>query len=100
MRAAVVTQKHSARQATKKTSATLIDQGLFWAQIRKYQLTKTYRELGDLDWITEEKNALRENEKTVANNHNDPLPPKPSAFRRMSTALGWSKPRPTTVPVQ
>jgi hypothetical protein len=51
MRAAVVTQKHSARQATKKTSATLIDQGLFWAQIRKYQLTKTYRDLGDL--ITE-----------------------------------------------
>ena len=95
MRAAVVTQKHSARQATKKTSATLIDQGLFWAQIRKYQLTKTYRDLGDL--ITEEKNALRANEKPVANNHNDPLPPKPSAFRRMSTALGLSKPRPTTV---
>jgi hypothetical protein len=48
MRAAAVTNHHSARQATKKqASSTLIDQGLFWSQIRKYQLTNTYRSLSE-----------------------------------------------------
>ena len=45
MRAAIVQRKKNDTMKKKKQSTSLMDQGLFWSQIRKYQLTKTYRDM-------------------------------------------------------
>ena len=85
MRAAIVTSHHNSDSGPKKkkTNSTLIDQGLFWSQIRKYQLTKTYRDLGPKILATQ----AQQNSKQSQNAAVPPRSSRTSRFRKISTNI-------------
>tara|TARA_B100000795_G_C22736724_1_gene413620 strand:- start:36 stop:1091 length:1056 start_codon:yes stop_codon:yes gene_type:complete len=95
MRAAIVSNHNSNKPKHKtKTTSSLIDQGLFWSQIRKYQLTQTYKKLGPAIVKTNiESNRRNNNNSNTSSSTPNHARKKPTILKHVSTIFNSKKRR-------